>query len=82
MAVDLKRIQLLLDPELTVRLRDEARRLHLSVSELAGSLLGRSLGLPPADGEGQLARIRRLRSSLPPMADSTPTIRRSRDDGW
>lgn len=81
MATDLKRVQLLLDPELTTRLQAEARQLGLSVSELAGTLLSRCLS-SYVEGASQLARIRKLRSSLPAMPDSTLEIRRSRDEGW
>lgn len=81
MASPLKRVNLMLDESLVERLRREAGKRRLSMSEMARTLLDRGLGRPQEAGE-TLERLRRLRESLGPMPDSTEIVRRDRDRGW
>lgn len=81
MAAPLKRVNLMLDEALVERLRREAREHHVSMSEMARTLLDRQLERP-RDVEKTLERLRRLRESFGPMPDSTEIVRRDRDRGW
>ncbi len=81
MATTLKRVNLMLDDAVVVRLRREARKRRVSMSELARTLLARGLG-QAAPGEATLERIRRLRDEIGPVPDSTALIREARDRGW
>jgi hypothetical protein len=81
MASPLKRVNLMLDEKLLGRLRREARRHHVSMSEMARTLLGRQLGQSRQPSEA-LERLRRLRESFGAMPDCTEIIRRGRDRGW
>lgn len=81
MTTPLKRVNLMLDETLVERLRCEAREHHVSMSEMARTLLDRELGRP-RDTAATLERLRRLRESLGPMRDSAEIVRRDRDRGW
>ena len=81
MASVLKRVNLMLDEGLVERLRREAREQHMSMSEMARTLLDRELSHAREPAE-VLERLRRLRESFGPMPDSTETIRKGRDQGW
>lgn len=77
----LKRVNLMLDEILVERLRREAREHHVSMSEMARTLLNRELGRAREPAE-VLERLRRLRESLGPMPDSAEVVRKDRDRGW
>jgi plasmid stability protein len=77
----LKRVNLMLDEGLVERLRQEAREHHVSMSEMARTLLDRELGRAREPAE-VLERLRRLRDSFGPLPDSAPLIRKDRDRGW
>jgi len=81
MSTPLKRVNLMLDEGLVERLRQEARKRHLSMSEMARTLLDRELRPRREAGEA-LERLRRLRESLGPMSDSAEIVRQDRDRGW
>lgn len=81
MASPLKRVNLMLDEGLVERLRREARKHHMSMSEMARNLLDRELGRPRESAE-VLERLRRLRKAFGPMPDSAGIIREDRDRGW
>jgi hypothetical protein len=81
MATLLKRVNLMLDETLVERLRHEARDHHVSMSEMARTLLDRELGRS-RDPEETLERLQRLRESFGPMPDSAEIVRRDRDRGW
>ncbi|HUF79445.1 MAG TPA: ribbon-helix-helix protein, CopG family [Thermoanaerobaculia bacterium] len=81
MATLLKRVNLMLDETLVERLRREARARHVSMSEMARTLLDRELGRS-RDPEATLERLQRLRESFGPMPDSAEIVRRDRDRGW
>lgn len=82
MAAPLKRVNLMLDESLVTRLKREARSRHLSMSELARTLLNRELGTARREPREALESIRRLRASLGPMPDSARIVREDRDRGW
>jgi len=77
----LKRVNLMLDEGLVERLRREAREQHMSMSEMARTLLDRALGRAREPAE-TLERLRRLRDSFGPMPDSAEIVRKDRDRGW
>lgn len=81
MGTPLKRVNLMLDEPLVARLKKEARKNHLSMSELVRVVLGRELAPSPEPGAA-LQRIRALRQSFGRMPDSVETIRKDRDRGW
>ena len=81
MSTALKRVNLMLDEELIRRLKREAHRRRVSVSELVRTLLARDLGAGE-QGNATLERIRGLRARLGPVPDSTGVIRAARDNGW
>lgn len=81
MATPLKRVNLMLDEGLVDRLRRQAREHHVSMSEMARTLLDRGLQ-GPRDTEETLERLRKLREAFGPMPDSTQIVRRDRDRGW
>jgi hypothetical protein len=77
----LKRVNLMLDDTLVERLRREARGQHVSMSEMARTILERELGRSREPAE-VLERLRRLRESFGAMPDSAEVVRRDRDRGW
>jgi hypothetical protein len=81
MGSPLKRVNLMLDEGLVERLRREARDHHVSMSEMARTLLDRELGRAHEPAE-VLERLRRLRDSFGPMSDSAEIVRKDRDRGW
>jgi plasmid stability protein len=81
MAQPLKRVNLMLDEGLVKRLRREAKKHHVSMSELARTIFGRELG-PHGSPEVALVRLRQLRASIGPMAESAEIVRKDRDRGW
>jgi plasmid stability protein len=81
MASSLKRVNLMLDEGLVERLRREAQEHHVSMSEMARTLLGRELS-PGHDPAEAIERLRQLRESFGPMPDSTEIVRKGRDQGW
>lgn len=81
MSAPLKRVNLMLDEILVERLRREARAHHMSMSEMARTLLDRGLDRP-RDPEEALERLRKLRESFGPMPDSSAIVRADRDRGW
>ena len=81
MATSLKRIDLYLEEELIDRLQREAEHRQSTPSEVVQSLLSRDFGLSPGV-MGVTERLRHLRDRLGPLPDSTPVIRKFRDQGW
>lgn len=81
MASPLKRVNLMLDEALVERLRREAQEHRMSMSEMARTLLDRELGHGDEPTE-VIERLRRLRESFGPMADSAEIVRKDRDRGW
>jgi CopG antitoxin of type II toxin-antitoxin system len=81
MASPFKRVNLMLDEGLVERLRREAQEYHMSMSEMARTLLDRELSRTRGPAE-TLERLRRLRDSFGPMSDSAEIIRKDRDRGW
>ncbi len=81
MASPLKRVNLMLDEALVERLRREAQEHQVGISEMARTLLDRELGRGDEPAEA-INRLRRLRDSFGPMADSAEIVRKDRDPGW
>ncbi len=81
MATSLKKIDLYLEEDLIDRLHREAEHRHSTPSEVVQNLLSRDLGLSPGVA-GVTERLRHLREQIGPLPDSTPVIRKSRDQGW
>ena len=81
MARALKRVNLMLDEALVLRLKKESQRRRLSMSELVRIVLAEGLGLRRRRG-GAVERLRRLRSKIKSMPDTAPEVRQSRDQGW
>jgi len=71
----------MLDEELHRKLKMKARKEKTSMSDLARKILARELG-SEGDIREVVARIRRRRKALGKMPDSTPIIRKARDEGW
>ncbi|HET7510400.1 MAG TPA: hypothetical protein VFJ65_09155 [Solirubrobacterales bacterium] len=71
-------MNLMLDEGLVERLRREAREHHMSMSEMARTLLDRELSHAREPAE-VLERLRQLRESFGRMPDSAETVRKGRD---
>ncbi len=79
--VSLKRVNLMLDEDLHRKLKMRAHKEKTSMSDLARKILAKELDAE-SDIRELVARIRRRRKALGKMPDSTPIIRKARDEGW